>query len=143
MAKRTACRITAAPTEARRSPRTWTGTRARELVDVHSPCVSKKRRRPRTERRARERKLDKLGDAREKLARLSAGGAPERAIDVTSASVVEPHALGLGCARCEGELRLLDHEVHETAHGVLRRVRGQCKRCRAVREIWLRIRLLS
>lgn len=97
------------------------------------------KKRARAERRRRERALDKLGDAREKLARLTAGGAPERPIEVPSASVIEAHAVGLGCARCEGELRLVDHDAVRTEHGVLRRVRAQCKRCRAIREVWLRV----
>ncbi len=110
---------------------------------IHCPTVGKKPKRARVERRKRERELEKLGDAREKLARLSEGGSPERPLEVTSASVVEPHALGLGCARCEGELRLVAHDAQRTEHGVLRRVRARCKQCGALREVWLRIRLLS
>src|SRR5690606_39943442 len=100
-------------------------------------AVAKKR--ARVDRRRRERELDKLGDAREKLARLSEGGAPERPIEVPSASVIEAQAVGLGCARCEGELRVVDHDAMRAEHGVLRRVRAQCKRCRAIREVWLRV----
>ena len=101
--------------------------------------------RARVERRRIERELDKIGDAREKLARLSEGGSPERPIEVASASVVEGLALSLGCARCEGELRLVDHDAVRTPQGLLRRVRAQCKACRSEREVWLRIaeRLLS
>lgn len=101
--------------------------------------TKKKKERPRAERRRRMRAVDKLGDAREKLARLSAGGAPERPIEVGSASVVETTALGLGCARCEGALRLTEHGAVRTEHGVLRQVKGQCKDCRTVREVWIRI----
>lgn len=88
-----------------------------------------------------QRELTKLEDAREKLARLSPGGAPERPIDVESASTVETRALALGCARCEGELRL---EAHDAVAG-LRRVRARCKACGTAREVWLRIesRMLS
>jgi hypothetical protein len=99
--------------------------------------VAKKR--ARVERRRRERALDKIGDARAKLARLTEGGAPERPIEVPSASVIEAHAVGLGCARCEGEVRVVDHDAVKTEHGVLRRVQAQCKHCRAVREVWLRV----
>lgn len=97
------------------------------------------KKRARVERRRRERALDKIGDARAKLARLTEGGAPERPIEVPSASVIEAHAVGLGCARCEGEVRVVDHDAVKTEHGVLRRVRAQCKQCRAVREVWLRV----
>jgi hypothetical protein len=97
----------------------------------------KKRRR--TVRRALERDVKKIEDAREKLAFLSEGGAPERPIEVASASVVEARALALGCARCEGELDLVDHDALRASGEPLRRVRAQCKRCRAAREIWIRI----
>lgn len=97
--------------------------------------------RRRTERRRIERDLEKLGDAREKLARLSEGGAPERPIEVESASTIEGRATSLGCARCEGETRV---EAHDAVAG-LRRVRARCKHCGHVREVWLRVaeRLLS
>jgi hypothetical protein len=98
-----------------------------------------KKKRVRTERRRLERELRKIGDAREKLAQLSAGGTPERPIDVTSASVVESTALSLGCMRCESALRLEDHDAVRTEHGILRCVRARCTMCRAAREVWLRI----
>ncbi|HEY8429946.1 MAG TPA: hypothetical protein VIL20_16300 [Sandaracinaceae bacterium] len=97
------------------------------------------KKRARTKRRAMERALTKLEDAREKLALLEPGGAPERPIEVTSASVVEPHALGLGCARCAGTLRLEAHDALATEHGPRRRVRARCTRCRATRVVWLHI----
>lgn len=99
----------------------------------------KKRTRTRTHKRALEREVKKLEDAREKLALLSPGGAPERPIEVASASVIELHALGLGCARCEGALRLEAHDAVGTDQGPLRRVRARCTRCRALRTVWLRI----
>lgn len=100
-----------------------------------------KKTRPRTQRRRAERDATKLGDAREKLARLSPGGTPERAIEVSSAAIVESEAVALACARCGGETRSEEHEAIEG----LRRVRTQCKRCGARREVWLRIasRVLS
>lgn len=101
--------------------------------------MTRPKKRPRTQRRAIERELKKLEDAREKLALLSPGGAPERPIEVTSASVIEPHALGLGCARCEGALRLEAHDAIGSAHGPLRRVRCRCTRCGATRVVWLRV----
>lgn len=97
--------------------------------------------RARNDRRRAERELAKLADAREKLARLEPGGTAVRPLEVESASVVEPRALALGCARCGGEVRL---EAHDAVHG-LRRVRARCRRCGHLREIWVRIaeRLLS
>jgi hypothetical protein len=103
----------------------------------------KSRKRPRARRRELERELGKIEDAREKLARLSEGGAAERPIEVSSASVVEPHALALGCARCEGELRLEAHTAVRAESGPLRLVRARCKRCGAAREVWLRIAMTN
>lgn len=99
------------------------------------------KKRARTERRKMDRDREKLADAREQLARISPGGSPERPLVVESASVVEPRALALGCARCGGELRLEDHAAVQG----LRRVRARCRPCGAVREVWLRLeeRLLS
>lgn len=99
-----------------------------------------KKPRPRALRRAAERDAKKLADARERLAALSAGGSPERPLDVPSASTVEGAAVSLGCARCGGEVRLVDHDVVPDAAGrLLRRVRVACKRCRATREVWVRV----
>lgn len=97
--------------------------------------------RPRAQRRRLERELTKLADAKQRLAELSPGGNPERPIDVDSASVVALRAAALGCARCEGDLRV---EREEAVQG-LRRVAASCKACRAERVIWLRLasRLLS
>ncbi len=96
-------------------------------------------RRPRTARRADARASAKLGDARERLARLEPGGAPERPVEVESASVVEPRALALGCARCGEALRLEAHDAVHSERGALRRVHGRCKSCGAERDVWLRI----
>ncbi len=101
--------------------------------------MSSRKKRTRTRRRELERDVKKLEDAREKLALLSAGGGPERPIEVASASVIEPHAIGLGCARCEGPLRLEAHDAVATEHGPRRRVRARCTQCRAVRVVWLSI----
>ncbi len=101
--------------------------------------TKKRARRARVSRRATERALDKIGDAREKLAGLSPGGAAERPLEVSTAAVVELTALGLGCARCEGELALIDHAAERAGSGVLRRVSARCKACRAKREVWLRV----
>lgn len=101
----------------------------------------KRRERPRTVRRRRERALDALGDARERLAALSAGGAADRPLDVDSASVVELVAARLGCARCDGAVRVLRHDAVDG----LRRVHTRCTTCERTREVWLRLapRLLS
>jgi len=86
----------------------------------------------------------KLAEARLKLASLEAGGSPERPIDLTSASVVEPHATGLGCAVCGGSTRVEDHsavsvtDASGTARS-LRVVRVRCTRCGVERDIYMRL----
>jgi hypothetical protein len=95
--------------------------------------------RPRTERRERERAAQKLARDRERLARLDAGGAPERPIELASASQVEVHARSLGCARCGGEARVTAHEAHVVRAQSLRLVRLACPACGARREVWFRI----
>jgi hypothetical protein len=103
------------------------------------------KKRPRTERRERERALDKLGRDRERLARLEPGGTPERPVVVESASQIEPHALAMSCLRCDGEERLDEHAaVTVPASGGagevrLRVTRLRCARCGARREVWFSI----
>jgi uncharacterized protein with PIN domain len=97
------------------------------------------KKRSRTERRARERDARKLVRAREKLAALSPGGAPERAIEVASASVVEVKARALPCPQCGGGLRLIEHEAEQVDGQSLRAARMSCERCTAPRIFWFRI----
>lgn len=98
----------------------------------------KKRRR--TVRRSIERELEKIGDKREKLAALSEGGAPDRPIEISSASVAEGAAKSMKCARCEGELGELEHDaVRGPTGAILRRIRARCRMCGHKREIWMRV----
>ena len=101
--------------------------------------------RVRTERRAAERAAAKLARSSEKLARLEAGGAPERPIDVSTASVVEPHARSAACAQCarEGTLRVESHEARIVAGERLRVVSVSCSACSARRDLYFRIALPS
>lgn len=94
------------------------------------------KKRARTERRERERALAKLAHARTRLAALEAGGAPERPIEVASASVVEVHAASLPCAAC-GELGVRVEE-HVAEQG-LRAARVRCPRCGYARSVWFRL----
>lgn len=105
--------------------------------NVYLPDVTKKR--PRTERREAERAQAKLADARIKLATLEAGGAPDRAIAVGSASVIEVHAAGLPCVACGEAVRIDEH----IAGDGLRVVRVRCPRCGHRREIFFRISMPS
>lgn len=98
------------------------------------------KKRERTKRREALRDLEKLAEAREKLAALEPGGAPERPIEVSSASQVEVRATALPCLRCDGALRLVEHRslVHPRA-GALREVELSCRVCGARRLVWLRV----
>jgi hypothetical protein len=93
----------------------------------------------RTLRREAERARAKLVRDREKLAALDAGGAPERPIDVVSASVVEAHARSRPCPQCGGALRVDEHLAVERDGDRLRVARVRCTVCGAPRAIYFRI----
>jgi hypothetical protein len=95
--------------------------------------------RTRTQRRAAERELQKLEDAREKLSRISPGGTPENPLEVQSASVIELAATALGCNRCAAEVRVEAHEAIVTSSGGERRVVLRCKSCGHLREVFVRL----
>lgn len=97
--------------------------------------------RSRTERRERERDAQKLARARVKLAAMEAGGAPEHPIEVTSASVVEPHALSMPCAACGERSVRVDEHVAVTLEGErrLRVVRSRCAQCGFRRDVFFRL----
>jgi hypothetical protein len=94
---------------------------------------------PRGQRRAAERAAVSLAKDRVRLAELEPGGAPERPLVVTSASVIDGRARDTLCAVCEAGLELEDHEVVAHASGSLRRARLVCKECHTPRTIWFRI----
>jgi hypothetical protein len=74
--------------------------------------------------------------ARERLAALSPGGSPQRAIPVTSAAVIEIRAAALPCPQCGGLYRL--HE-HTRPRPDIRRVDVACRQCSTPRALWFRI----
>jgi hypothetical protein len=98
-----------------------------------------KPRRPRTDRRARQRELRKEIRATEKLATQAPGGARDRPITVVSASVVESIARSTPCVQCGGELSLKDHAAPTDGQGRLRLCHLVCKQCHAPRELWFSI----
>jgi hypothetical protein len=95
--------------------------------------------RPRTQRRIAERNLRKEVVARERLAATAPGGAADRPIRVSSASVIAGHARSIPCIQCGGELDLLGDAVPPGAAPTLRVTRLQCRLCHTRREIWFRI----
>jgi hypothetical protein len=94
------------------------------------------RKRPRTLRREEERRARALVRDKQRLAALEAGGAPDRPIAVTSASVVDVRARSIPCPLCGGELRLDEHKAQSA---LLRELRMSCVRCGVARSLWFRI----
>lgn len=74
--------------------------------------------------------------ARERLAALSPGGSPQRAIPVASAAVIEVRAAAMPCPQCGGLYRL--HEHTRPLPGI-RRVDVACRQCSTPRTLWFRI----
>jgi hypothetical protein len=93
----------------------------------------------RTQRRALMRENQKLARDRERLARLEPGGAPDRPIEVSTASVVEPTAESLPCPICEGRLRALEHTAENIEGARLRVVHAQCTHCGVRRALYFHI----
>lgn len=83
------------------------------------------------------RAAQRLEMAREQLVALLPGGSPDRAIDVTSAAVIEVRAAAMACPQCGGLYRILDHT--RPVPGV-RRVDVACRHCSTPRALWFRIR---
>jgi hypothetical protein len=101
--------------------------------------VAGKPKRARSERRAQERALRKDVREREKLAAAAPGGAPERPLVVSSASVIEGRARSLPCPQCGGTLDLESHGAAVAAGALLRPVTVVCRLCHTRRRIWFRI----
>jgi hypothetical protein len=101
--------------------------------------MSGKKPSPRATRRAQARAAEKLATAREKLARLETGGAPDRPVVVESASQVDVHARSLQCVRCDGSYRLDEHLAETLGGSRLRVARLVCLVCGARRSVYFRI----
>jgi hypothetical protein len=96
-------------------------------------------RRPRAARRAQAREqAEHLRDL-ERLARLEAGGAPERPLTVESVAQIEVMATSRPCPLCQGSVRLVEHAA-ETVDGIrLRVVRLACTLCGVARARYFRL----
>lgn len=97
--------------------------------------------RARTERREAERDAAKLARARIKLAALEAGGSPDLPIEVTSASIIEPHAQSMYCAACGNHGLRIDEHLAQTFPGErrLRVLKSRCPQCGTQRDLFFRI----
>src|SRR3954463_10738129 len=98
--------------------------------------VSPQKPRGRTARREAERALRRGIVDRERLVGRAPGGAPDRAIPVTSAPVGEVQAGPPPRGPGWGELLLQSHAAPPEGGGSLRVARLVCRRCHAPREIW-------
>lgn len=98
------------------------------------------KKRARTERREAERQRAKLRRDGLRLAALERGGAPDRPIELTSASVIEPHAASMPCAACGGVVRVISHEAKSfevaSTPRRLRVVSVQCAACGVARDVF-------
>jgi hypothetical protein len=110
----------------------------RAAREISSPPMAKPKR-SRTERREAERALRKDVVARERLATAAPGGARDRPLVVTSASVIESMARSTPCVQCGGELELRDHAAPADGGGKLRRLQLVCRLCHAPRELWFKV----
>lgn len=100
--------------------------------------------RARTERRKAARETVKVARARMRLASMEAGGAPDKAIEVSSASLVEPQAASMACVACGEVVRVEEHiaVTHTDDAGMARRLRVakvRCSQCGVRRDIYFRI----
>ena len=97
--------------------------------------------RPRRQKREQERALRKTVRQLERLAVELPGGAPERPLEVASASVVETKARAMRCIQCAAtEMELRSDRATSTARGVLRELAMVCRQCHAGRAVWFRVR---
>ena len=97
------------------------------------------RRKQRELERKEERAVRKAVKRTESLAAQLPGGAPERPIEVSSASVIENKARSVPCPQCRGTLELRADRATSTARGVLRELALVCRQCHAPRTLWFRI----
>lgn len=88
----------------------------------------------------------KAGRAREAAAKVEEalalpGATPDRAVEVTSASVIEAQAASQPCPVCDSAMRVESHTVDTTlAEEPLRVVTLACKRCGHRRPWYARVR---
>jgi hypothetical protein len=101
--------------------------------------MSKKPPRPRAARRAAAQASRRAVERVEKLGTHLPGGAPERPLRVTSASVIEVRARGMRCLVCDGELELRAHVSEAEGPGDVRRVELACRACGRARRLWFRV----
>lgn len=93
----------------------------------------------RTQRRALERVEKSLAKDRQRLFELEVGGSAARPLEVSSASVVETHALGVPCPLCGGAHELLEHVALVHGGVRLRAAHLRCRQCGSRRTLFFRL----
>ncbi len=94
---------------------------------------------PRQTRRALARENAKLRREREQLARVEAGGTPQRPREVESPAQIDVIAERLPCVACETDLHLAEHAAEDFEGTTLRVARLVCPGCGARRQVWFRV----
>ena len=74
-----------------------------------------------------------------RLAALEVGGAPERPLEIASASLVETRAERDGCLRCGTRTRVGEHQAVLLGGERLRVARTECSQCGEQRTFYFRI----
>ena len=75
----------------------------------------------------------------ERLARLQAGGTPERPLPIESPAQVDVIAAATPCLLCGGTFRLVEHAAEAVAGIRLRIARLACTRCGIPRALYFRL----
>lgn len=101
--------------------------------------TAKKKLGARAARRQTDRDVQKLMRDRSRLAVLEKGGAPDRPIQVTSASEVEIAARSTPCFQCGAIVRVDEHLAETIDAERLRVARVSCPACGTKRSLYYRI----
>ncbi len=83
--------------------------------------------------------------ADQRALRAREGGAPDSAIAVDSAAVIEPRVVRTPCPRCGGHVHVVEHgaalvDDHRGTPRRLRRVLARCSPCGRSFETWFEVR---
>ena len=103
--------------------------------------TAKKKLGTRAQRRQTARDVQKFMRGRTRLAALEKGGAPDRPIQVASASEVEIAACAIPCIQCGGIVRVDEHVAEMIDAERLRIAHVSCPACGTKRAIYYRIGL--
>ena len=100
---------------------------------------AKRKPRSRTVRRRADVAAERLTEARSRLLDLEPGGAPDRPIDVSTPTLVEPRARTVRCPRCDEPFTVKEHAARSDERGRLREATLRCRACGLERALWFRV----